>query len=92
MHYLKCLSLKRKDTSPTLGVSVEKGKLGALSAGMETDAAAIETSREVPQEIQNRAYHSTQRSHCWCIVKGKKTKILETYQHSQIHYSIIHNS
>ena len=64
MHYLKCLPLKRKDTSPTLGENVEKGKLSVLSVGMET-------STEVPQEIKNRAYHTTQRSHCWVYSQRK---------------------
>ena len=90
MHYLKCLPLKRKDTSPTLGVSVEKGKLGALSAGMETDIAAMETSTEVPQEIKNRAYHSTQRSHCWVYSQRKENqdiRNIQAFSNSLQHYS-----
>ena len=60
-----------------------KGNLSELLVGMEIDAATMETSTEVPQEIKNRPTARPKDPTSGYIFKGNKTKILGTYKHSQ---------
>ena len=68
-----------------------EGNPHALLVGMQTDAATVESSMELPQKIKNRTalcHNNSTSEFIWETWNAK----LKEYMHPNVHYSIIYSS
>ena len=70
---------------------MQKGKL-LLLVGMQTGAATLENSREVPQKVKNKTIQLFSNCTTRYLPKGYKNTDLKGYMHSYVYSSIINNS
>ena len=64
----------------------------ALLVGMQTGAAALESSVEVPQKIKNRSTLGPSNCTTRYLPKGYRNTDSKGYMHPDIYSSIINNS
>ena len=70
---------------------MEKGNPGTLLVGMQTGAATVESSMEIPQKIKNGSAFSVSDCISGDISKGTQNSNLKEYKHSYVHCSVIYS-
>ena len=71
---------------------MEKGEPFALLVRMQTDAATVESSMELPQKIKNGPAVRPSNSTSGNTSEGTQNTNLKEYVHLCVHCSIIYNS
>ena len=67
------------------------GNLFALSVGIQTGAATVESSMEIPQKIKNDSAFWLSDLASENISRGTENTILKEYNHTYVHRNIIYN-
>ena len=73
------------------GEDVEKGNTLLLLVGMQTGAATVESSMEIPQKIKNGSAFWPSHPTSGNISKGIQNTNLKDHKHPYVHCSIIYN-
>ena len=68
-----------------------KGNPFALLVGMQTGAATVESSMEIPQKIKNVFVFWPSDSTSGNIYKGTQNTNLKEHKHPHVHCSVIYN-
>ena len=69
-----------------------KGNPSTLLVGMQTGAATVQSSIEIPQKIRNVSVClSTQLCHFWEYIEGTQNTNSKEHKHPYVHCSIIYN-
>ena len=70
-----------------------KGNPSALLVGIETGAATVENSMELPQKKKKKwTCLFTQQFHFWNTAKESQNNSSKEYTHPYVHSSVIYNS
>ena len=70
---------------------MEKGNTFVLLVGMQTDAATVESSMEIPQKNKNGTAFRPSYPTSGNISKGTQNTNFKEHKHSYVHCSIISN-
>ena len=90
-HLLEWRSSKRQEVT-NVGEDVEKREPCAMLVGMQTGAAPVENSMEVPQKLKSRTTIPSNNSNSEYLSEENENTNLKRFRHTHVHCNVVYKS